>query len=361
MLENWKEIMECPDDRVMQEDMDRIAETFPHVEAFRDKTVLVTGATGLIGSQVVRALAAMNRKRDSHIRVLAVVRDADKAKKVFGSLLDRGDVALVLGDMETPLAVNEPVDYIVHGASPTGSRFFVEHPVETIRTALGGTEHLLTLARDKQVTKMVYLSSLEVYGTPSKEQEWMTETEFGQLDPAKVRSSYSESKRMAECLCVSYASEYGVPVCMARLSQTFGPGVNYEDGRVFMDFARCALEQRDVVLHTQGRTVRTYLYTRDAVMALLYLLARGEAGQAYNVTNRDTAISILNMARLVCKTIGQKKIQVQIDAPEDVEDFGYNPEMVIRLDPSRLEALGWTATTGLEEMFARMCARWTDR
>lgn len=159
---------------------------------------------------------------------------------------------------------------------------------------------------------------------------------------------------MVECLCASYAKEYEVPVKIARLSQTFGPGVTYEDGRVFAEFARCALEQKDIVLHTQGRTVRSYCYTKDALSALLYILLHGKTGEAYNVTNMDTAISIKDMADMVCETIGNGKIKTVIDIPEDVSAFGYNPEMIIRLDSSRLMELGWTATTGIEEMFVRL-------
>ncbi|MBR1629947.1 MAG: NAD-dependent epimerase/dehydratase family protein [Lachnospiraceae bacterium] len=347
------EVIECPENPCMQEDMEEIARDCVHVGLFSGKTVLVTGATGLIGSQVVRALCAMNRLRQANIHVIAQIRSTEKARRVFGPLLDRGDIELVAMEKMDALDGRD-VDFIVHGAAPTGSRYFVEKPVETIHAILNGTEQMLTLARKCHTESMVFLSSLEVYGTPFSGQEWMTESDFGFLDPANVRSSYSEGKRMAECLCVSYASEYGVPVKMARLSQTFGPGVEYGDGRVFMDFARCALEGRDVVLHTPGRTVRTYLYTKDAVSAILTILAKGEAGKAYNVTNRETAVSIREMAELVCRTIGGGNIQVRIDIPEDVSSFGYNPEMVIRLDPTETERLGWQARTGLSDMFLRM-------
>lgn len=159
---------------------------------------------------------------------------------------------------------------------------------------------------------------------------------------------------MVECMCASYAKEYEVPVKVARLSQTFGAGVNYNDGRVFAEFARCAIEKRNIVLHTQGRTVRSYCYTKDALSALLYILLKGTTGEAYNVTNMDTAVSIRKMAEMVCATIGKHEIQTVIDIPEDVASFGYNPEMIIRLDSNRLMELGWRATVGLEEMYERM-------
>lgn len=346
-------IRECGENAVLQEDMESITAGTCPLQELSGCTVLVTGATGLIGSQVVRALACANRVRGLSIRVLALVRSEEKAERVFGELLRRGDVALVTGDVDGTLAIAENIDYIVHGASPTSSRYFVTKPVETILTAIEGTKNVLELARRQKVRGMVYLSSLEVYGVPGGDGT-VTEKDYGYLDPMSVRSSYSEGKRMTECLCASYREEYGVPVKIARLSQTFGAGVEYGDGRVFAEFARCVVERRNIVLHTAGNTLRTYCYTADAVSALLTILVKGEAGEAYNVTNRDTAVTIREMAQCVCETFPESGISVEFDVPEDLASFGYNPEMVIRLDPSRLEALGWQATVGLPEMFRRM-------
>ncbi len=345
---------ESPTDHIMQEDLERLAAGgFPQ-EQLRGTTVFVTGATGLIGSHIVKTLAAANRICGSDIKIIAFVRSQEKAEKVFGDLLKRSDILVRIGDVNQPIEVDEKIDFIVHGASPTSSRYFVTNPVETIVTALAGTRHILDFAKDKQIQGMVYLSSLEVYGTPDQDGGLVREQDYGYLDPLSVRSSYSEGKRMTECLCAAYCKEYGVPVKIARLSQTFGTGVEYNDGRVFAEFARCAVEGRDIVLHTQGNTVRSYCYTKDAVSALLYILTRGDAGEAYNVTNMDTAISIRDMAKLVAERVAGGKIKVVFDLPEDLDSFGYNPEMVIRLDAAKLAGLGWRPDVGLEEMYVRM-------
>lgn len=349
-------IIESPDNAVLQEDLEILAGSGLADMDWRGASVFVTGATGLLGSQTVKALACLNRRTGAGMHILAFVRNEAKAKKVFGALTDRGDVEVVVGDVGAPIVFGGSVDYVIHGASPTSSRYFVTNPVETICAAVDGTRHVLEFAREKQVKGMVYLSSLEVYGTPLKEEGLITEQDYGVIDPLSVRSSYSEGKRLVECLCASYAKEYQVPVKVARLSQTFGAGVDYQDGRVFAEFARCATEKRDIVLHTQGRTVRSYCYTRDAVSAILYILRKGVAGEAYNVTNMDTAISIREMAELVCETIGESAIRVVSDIPDDVSGFGYNPEMVIRLDAAKLMELGWKAGVGLEEMYRRMTA-----
>lgn len=345
--------MEIEDD-ILRQDIEEIAKISQLTERLRQKTVFVTGATGLIGSQIVLALACMNRVSDAKLRIAAMVRSRQKAERIFGKLLECDDIALYYGDINEPIAYEGNVDYIIHGASATSSRYFVTQPVETILTSIEGAKHILEFAKSKNVESMVYLSSLEVYGTPDGGRQLISETDYGYMDPTSVRSSYSEGKRMVECLCASYAKEYGVPVKMARLSQTFGAGVEYQDSRVFAEFARCAIEKKDIVLHTQGNTVRSYCYTKDSISAILWILLYGGIGEAYNVTNMDTAISIKDMAELVCATFPEAGIQVKIEIPEDVSAFGYNPEMVIRLDSSKLQALGWNATVDLSDMFRRM-------
>ena len=350
-----KMILESVDNKILQEDMEQIVEQYSF-EELKDTTILVTGATGLIGSQVVKTLACLNRMKNINVIVLALVRSEEKAQKVFGQLLKRGDVRLVLGDVTKELQIEDDVDYVIHGASPTSSKFFVNNPVETIMTAIVGTKNILEFSRKKKIKGMVYLSSLEVYGVPQTKNGVVKECDYGYIDPLSVRSSYSEGKRMVECLCASYAKEYNVPVKVARLSQTFGAGVEYADGRVFAEFARCAVEKRNIVLHTAGNTLRTYCYTKDAVAALLIILLRGEVGTAYNVPNKNTAVTIKDMAQCVCDAFPESEIQVEFDMPKDLDSFGYNPEMVIRLDSTKLEELGWKATVDLKDMFVRMIA-----
>ncbi len=339
---------------VLLADIEELVEQEELLKELTDSSVFVTGATGLIGSQVVLTLAVLNERRNTNVTIYAFVRSEEKAKAVFGKYMENGSVIPVYGDINRQIVMDESVDYIIHGASATSSKFFVEKPVETIDTALNGTKNLLEFAREKQVKSVIYLSSLEVYGVPLTENGVVGERDYGYLDPLSVRSSYSEGKRMVECLCVAFAKEYGVPVKIARLSQTFGAGVEYNDGRVFAEFARCAMEKKDIVLHTMGRTLRTYCYTKDAVAAIFYILLKGEVGEAYNVTNEDTAVTIAEMAQCVCDTFPDSNISVQFDVPENLNAYGYNPEMVIRLNTEQLQKLGWKPTVGLKDMYLRM-------
>lgn len=346
--------VECLYDLFLQEDLEYIA-SLPYIpwNCFENKTVLVTGATGLIGSQLVMALICRNRKFGGNIKVRALVRSPEKAQKIFAGIMDAPNFSLVVGDVNNALTIKEPVDFIVHGASVTSSKDFVSKPVETIVTAIDGTRNILEFACKQKLQGMVYLSSLEIYGVPAENLLWLTEQDSGHIDCMQVRSSYSEGKRMVECLCSSYASEYGVPVKVARLSQTFGTGVAYSDNRVFAQFARSAIEGSDIVLKTKGETFRNYCYTADAVSALLVILAKGGVGEAYNVANKGTGISIADMAQFVCEKFSDGKSNVVFDLVEDAAKLGYNPVVKINLDPSKLESLGWAANFDLLQMFER--------
>ena len=309
-------------DPILEEDMKELAGNEELGGLLKGSTVFVTGATGLLGSQLIVGLLYMNEVQDAGIRVVGMARSKQKVQKVFGSLINHEALSFYFGDIEEPVLYEGDVDFLVHGASPTSSKYFVTNPVETILAAIEGTKHVLEFAKARGAKGMVYLSSLEVYGTPEEGREWMKEGDYGYLDPLSVRSSYSEGKRMVECLCVSFAKEYGVPVKIARLSQTFGAGVDYADGRVFAEFARCAVEGRDIVLHTQGNTVRSYCYAKDAVAAILYVLLKGNSGEAYNVTNMDTAVSIREMAELVSGLFPDQPVGVRVEIPEDAAAFG---------------------------------------
>lgn len=325
--------------------------------------VLVTGATGLLGSLLVRLLLAADAKGDLGLSVVAAGRSRERLAAAFEGLPGAERLQFAIGDAKEPLNVEGPLDYLVHGASPTSSRYFVEHPVDTIETTFEGTRNALELARRASVRGMVYLSSLEVYGDPRNGGRELSEDEDGYLDPMSVRSSYSEGKRLAETLCAAYASEFAVPVKVARLSQTFGAGVRYDDGRVFAEFMRCALEGRSISLHSEGRTTRTYCYTADALAAILFILVRGRAGEAYNVANEDARASIAEMAEVASRVLAEGRVPVRREVPDNYADLGYNPEMLVCLDASKLRGLGWRPTVGLEEMFRRMAESfgWEDR
>lgn len=343
--------MKLSDDKILQNDLDLLVNSDSICwDMLRNSSVLVTGATGLIGSQIVMALLNASAEKDLNITVFAAVRNKEKAEKIF-KYADTDSLKYVVQDILEPFRVDAAVDYIIHGASMTSSKDFVDYPVETIKTALAGTENVLNLAKDKNVKGMVYLSSLEVYGVVDFSIEKVSENMFGTIDPMSVRSSYSEGKRMVECLCASYASEYNIPIKVARLCQTFGPGVSYSDNRVFAQFARSIIEGNDIVLKTDGSTERNYCYIRDAISGILTVLLKGNTGEAYNVANKDTLITIRGMAEMLIEMYPESGTSLVFDIAEDVTKLGYNPKVKMNLDTSKLESLNWSAEVNLKEMF----------
>ena len=339
----------------LQEDIEILSGMNSLLQTFNGKTIMVTGASGLIGNIFVKTLCEYEDKQRTGMQIYAVVRNEEKAKRVFERYLNNNTLKFIVSDINHKFAVDTPIHFIIHAACVTDSKMFVSKPVETIDTLINGTKNILEIAREHQVEKFLYISSLEVYGKPNGEYK-VDENYVGYIDYSSIRSSYSEGKRMAECLCYSYCSEYGVPVVTARLAQTFGPGVSANDGRVFAQFARCVINNENIGLNTAGRTYRNYCYTRDAVAALFYILTKGTIGEAYNVANKDTGITIVDMARMVSKSekLGNGKIKVVFNNFKDLQTFGYNPEMKIELTTDKLEKLGWNAKVNLEQMFSRM-------
>lgn len=303
-------------------------------------TCLVSGSTGLIGAAFVKAASAWGW------RVLAAARNVPKAERMFAGL--RG-VKVVEWDVSRPAIIADDIDFIVHAASETASKAFVERPDEVCDIIVTGTRNALSLAVAKRVKAMVFLSTMEVYGVPDKDP--VTETDFGSLDPASVRSSYPLAKLEAERLC----RESGLPVSIARLTQTFGPGVVRGDRRVFAQFAESVAAGRDIVLHTEGRTCRCYCYIADAIAAIRTLLEKGVPGEAYNVANPATYCSIREMAEMLCAAHPPSRVVVDLAA---AAGMGYAPEFKMRLSTAKLEALGWKPHVGLAEAYERMIASW---
>lgn len=317
------------------------------------RAFLVTGATGLIGSQLVRTLLARKEATASGLRVVAPVRDEARAARLF---VGHEGVELARWNAGESLPEDVRADYVVHAASPTSSADFVRRPIEVIESVVDGAKEALRCAERCGSRRVLLLSTMEVYGEVAGT---ITEDAGGSLDTMSPRSSYPEAKRLAECLFASHAVERGTHATVARLAQTFGEGVAPGDGRVFAEFLRCAMGGQDIVLLSDGSKRNQYLSVDDAVRAVLVLLSRGEDGRAYNVANPGTFCSIREMADLVARELGGGRCRVT---------FGSNPERAVTfrrgstidLDVSRLEALGWQPEQTLPEMYRAMVACWGD-
>lgn len=331
--------------KIQEQDIRDFAISFALANDLEHKSFLITGATGLIGSSLIFCLLAL----EEGIRIVAPVRSKKKAEAIFGDWSPK--IELIECDvLSFDYDSVGSIDYVVHCAAPTSSKYFVEHPVETFDTIVTGTSTLLEYAKRHKVESFVYLSSLEVYGSIYDDSKPVTEDIQGYLDPMSVRSSYPMAKRATETLCCLYAKEFNVPVKVARLTQTTGAGIAKDDNRVIAQFARLASEGKDIVLHTTGESARPYCYTTDAISAILYIMLKGENGEAYNVANEETFISARGMAEFLKEHVNPK-ITVRV---EQNDNMGFAPVTKLRLSTSKLNSLGWQPQYGMLRLFENL-------
>ena len=327
---------------ILQDDIKAVIKKKELFDFLDKKTVFVTGATGLIGSMLIRCLLLANKEYNLSINVTGQIRDDDKAKRLFGDEYSK---------IKFVYSLDEPADYIVHTLSPTVSKFFVEQPVETIKVAVSGTMEILENAR-KNNSSVIYLSSMEQYGVPYKPGQVMKEEDIGVIDHLNVRSSYSESKRLCENLCAAYASEYDLDVKIARLSQTFGTGVPLTDNRMPMQFARAVADNNNIILHTTGESISNFVYITDALSGILTIMKNGSSGQAYNICNDKETRSVRDIAELVAKEVAGNRIAVNVEIPK--ESMGYAPATNMYLDSTKLRNIGWSAEVDMKEAYTRL-------
>jgi UDP-glucuronate decarboxylase len=333
---------------IIDEDIMRIIEEDLPWEKLRGQTVLVTGASGLIGSYLCYTVLQLNDTYSLNITVLGLVHNGEKARKEFHRLLNRSDFKLLVQEVYDPADYPSSVDYIIHAASITAG--FKKNPVEVISANAIATDVLLKLAVRKNSKCFLYPSTREIYGKVEGDKRFAGETDIGIVDPVALRSCYSESKRMGESLCVAYKSQYGLCCRIARLAHSYGPSFVMDNGRVWGDFISNIVRRENIVLRSKGETELTLTYISDTVIGLFYLILKGTE-LVYNLSRMDEVIKVRDLASKLVQQYEERKLKVVIDIPKD--DGGYLTERVPILDSSKAFGLGWRPKVGVEEGFRR--------
>ena len=343
------------DNYIIDEDIARIISEDLPWDDLAGSTVLVTGASGMIPSYVAYTLLGLNDSRNLGIRVLALVRNEQKARRIFGGILERDDFEMLVQDVTAPLSIDGGVDYIFHGASAARPSEHKAAPTSTIRANLIGTFNLLDLAVEKKSKAFVLMSSSEVYGKADESLSAISETDYGYLDCLNPRACYSEGKRAAE------TAQYGIRCCIPRFAHIYGPGLGLNDGRVQADFAGNVFRGEDIVMKSDGSSKRAYTYVSDAVSGIFYILLRGTE-MAYNVADSANIISIRQLAEAFIASRPGKDLKLVIDIDKNNAGM-FNPAKFIGLDDSRIKALGWTPKVGIAEGTSRMVSHFeiTDK
>lgn len=325
-----------------QEDLDRIL-SLEGIDSLKGKRILITGVTGLIGVHLIDFLMRLGQ-----VSVIAVGRNASKARTRLGEYFGHPDFEFVEQDVMTPFANDLGTDVIIPLASNTHPLAYSQFPVETILTNIKGAENALELAR-RNGAIVLYPSTVEIYGNSSGQNSF-SEGDTGKLNLSTARSCYTESKRVSEAMCQSYLSEYGVVSKIVRLPRVFGPTMLASDSKASSQFIKKAILGEDIVLKSKGEQFFSYIYVSDAVAALLYVLIHGQSGQAYNVSSADCNFRLKDFAGVCAEYCGKS---VVFELPSSAETKGFSVADRAVLDSSKLNGLGFTARYGMKEAIER--------
>lgn len=318
---------------------------------FDKKTVLITGANGMLPSYMVYALMSLKEQKSLDVKVIAQVRNKVKAEEIFKDFLHNSSFELLVQDVTIPYSLHIDVDYAIHAASQASPKYYATDPVGTLMANIEGTINVLKLASEKKCKSVLYFSSAEVYGT--SEVENISESDYGYLDPTSVRSCYAESKRMGEQLCNAWNSQYGTHCKSVRPFHTFGPNMTLNDGRVFADFVKNIVNGENIVLKSRGEAKRAFCYVTDATVAFFKILLDGEDGMSYNMGNPEQEISIRELAKKLVEMYPEKGLQLIFDINE-TDKVRQTAVKSVLPNIEKLKKLGWSPSIPVDEGFKRV-------
>jgi len=295
------------------------------------KRVVITGGAGFLGSNLVRALLARGDE------VVAVDNLSTGRRANIADLEGGPGFTFIEADVSEGLDVPGPVDAVLHFASPASPPRYLAMPLETLAVGSSGTRHGLELARGRGA-RFLLASTSEVYGDPAVHPQ--PETYFGNVNPIGPRSVYDEAKRFAEALTMAYHRTHDVDVRIVRIFNTYGPGMDPEDGRVVSNFLVEALQGKPITIYGDGTQTRSFCYVDDEVRGIVALLDSDCLGPV-NVGNPNE-FSMLELAALVIEVTGSSSELVYEPLPADDptqrqpdltvanRDLGWSPEVELR-------------------------------
>ena len=321
-----------------QEDLDNILRIDLPWYELQGRSLLLTGASGLIGTVLVDALMKWNRQVEHGVTIYAVGRSEQRIKERFVDYLDNPYFKFIAWDVNEPATFAVHADYVIHAASNTHPKAYATDPIGSIMTNLLGLRNVLDFARKTRSKRVMFLSSVEIYGKAYREDDVFTEDYCGYIDCNTLRAGYPEGKRAGEALCQAYIEQYGMDIVIPRLSRVFGPTMQDSDSKAMAQFIRNAVKGEPIVLKSEGKQRFYYCYAADAVGGLLTVLLKGKCGEAYNIAQKDKILSLKEIAD-VLGNISSMKVRMEIAGT--VESKGFSTAVNAVLDVHKIIQLGW--------------------
>lgn len=331
------------------ESIDLVIDNCTSLSNLSGKTILVTGATGLICSSIIDIFIRFNQFTDRKIQIIAAGRKEEGIRRRFKEYVDEDYFSFLKYDSTEKNSFNFNCDYIIHGASNAYPDSIYKQPVETMISNINGIKDILDYANISKlegypVERVLYISSSEVYGN-NNDRNPFVENVYGSVDIMNPRNSYAEAKRASETLCISYVKEYGLDVVTVRPGHIYGPTATKKDNRVSSMWAYEAALGKDIIMKSDGAQLRSYTYCLDCASAIIMVLIKGENGNAYNISNSKSIISIREMAELLAKISG---VRIVRETATQSEKKSYNTMSNSSLNSARLEKLGWHGLFNIE-------------
>lgn len=339
---------------IIREDLMRIASSDLPWNKLKGVGIMVTGGSGFLASYLVKTILAANVLYNLNCTVVCVVRSLTKAKQRLNDYLDQPNLTIVEHDISNPLPENIPrIDYLIHAASQASPKFYSTDPTGTLLANTVGTSYLLNHAVKSKVRGFLFFSSGEIYGNQINPNKKISENNYGIVDPMNLRSCYAESKRMGENMCVAWANQFSLHATIVRPFHTYGPGMDLKDGRVFADFVADVVNNKDIVIKSDGLAFRSFLYITDATTAFINALLHGEKAEAYNVGNPNAEIRIKDLAITLTKLFPEKKITKKIERFTDTNLHLRSQIQRSRPAIDKMMNLGWYPLVSIEDGFRR--------
>lgn len=304
------------------------------------KNILITGATGLIGSCLVDIIM---QRPERNFHVYAMGRNGTRAERLFADYNNLRNFHFIQQDITRPLKTDVEFHYIIAAASGANPVVYSTDPVGTMKTNFMGVDNLFQYGIKHGLEKFVYVSSGDVYG--EGDGRIFTEDYSGYVNPLHLRSCYTSVKRSTETLCVSYASQYGVDVSIARPCHIFGPHFTETDSRVYAQFIRNAVMEDKIVMKSTGEQFRSWCYVVDCASAILYILLKGNSCEAYNIADDKGNMTIRQLAEMIAAA---EKKPVVIELPSEIEKRGFNVVSKSVFSTVKIKSLGWNILGSLQ-------------
>ena len=331
------ELIKLLESKLYCEDIEMLANENLPFEKLKNSSVLITGAGGLIGSFFIDVIMYLNKKNDLNCKIYAMGRSRE-GKERFAKYLDNTLFSYITHDVNDELDLNYQIDYVIHLASNTHPVLYATHPISTITTNVIGTKNLLDYASSCNCKRFVFASSNEIYGENRGDVELFDEEYCGYINSNTLRAGYPESKRCGEALCQAYKEEKGLDIVIARFTRTYGPTMLKNDSKAISQFILKALNKEDIVLKSEGKQFYSFTYVYDAVYGLFTVLLNGVSGEAYNIANISSDITLRDLASAIADVVGKK---VVFEIPNETESKGFSKATKARLDSKKIEEIGY--------------------